>query len=107
MPGSDLTDAQLIAFANEYLRTFADQIVRIDQNLPVIVATYNSRNLGSIINAGGASNTLADGSAQNGRTTRTGGDVYNIITLIQDLKTFLDVTGRRDVILGWQVNGLR
>lgn len=102
-----ITDAQVVNFANEYLRPIADQLTRIDQNIPIIVAVYNNRDLGTEIEKAGAGSTLDDGSSASGRTKRSGGDIYNMITLLQNLKEFMDVPGRRDVVLGWQVNGLR
>lgn len=103
---AELVNAQLINFTNESLRVLADNLQVLSVALPQIVAVYNARNLGTVINAGGPSELLTDGSAVDGRTRVTGGDVFNLITLAQDLVAFL-TRGRLDVIAKWQVNGLR
>jgi hypothetical protein len=36
----------------------------------------------------------------------TGGDVFNLVTLINDFQTFM-TSGRVDVLYKWQVNGHR
>lgn len=53
------------------------------------VGEYNQRDLGTIINAGGASELIADGSQTDGRTRVAGGDVFNEVTLMQDFLTFM------------------
>jgi hypothetical protein len=58
-----------------------------------------------VINAGGSSGPVLDGSATDGRTIATGGDVFNFITLLQNMQTFFADVGRRDVIAKWNVNG--
>lgn len=103
---TEINNPQLNDFCNSILRTFSDQLARIDQHLPTVLTVYNDRNLGGIIDSAGSGNLITDGSQDDGRTRRVGGDVYNMITLISDLKNFMDSTGRRDVLVGWQVNGL-
>lgn len=103
----ELTNAQLVAFSNEVLRPIADAIARIDAIAPGIRAEYDAKGLGTIIEAGGPTEMIADGSAADGRTRVTGGDVYNIITLVDGLRTWVDASGRRAVLAKWQVNGLR
>lgn len=103
---AELSDPQLVDFCNATLRPLADRLQSLATLLPLAEAVYNARNLGTIINDGGAGNLIADGSDSDGRTRRVGGDVYNLITLVQDLQTFL-TQGRKDVIAGWQVNGLQ
>lgn len=103
---ADIDNAQLTNFCNEVLRPLADTLARIDSRLPGQIGVYNARNLGTVINDAGAGNNIADGSETDGRTRRTGGDVFNLVTLMQDLQEFFDEPGRRDVITGWQVNAL-
>jgi hypothetical protein len=104
---AELTNAQLVAYSNQVLRPAADVIARLDKHLVPIRAEYDAKNLGSVIEAGGAGEMIADGSTTDGRTRVTGGDIYNLITLIDALKTFMDASGRRSVVAKWQVNGLR
>lgn len=102
---ADLSNPQLVHFCNEDVRQLADRLAALDVALTPFLETYNARDLGTIIEAGGAGNLIDDGSEQDGRTRVVGGDVYNFVTLIQDLQTFI-TTGRRDVIYRWQVNGV-
>ena len=99
-----LDSPQLIAFCNEDLRQIADKLVAIDIQLAPIIAEYEAKNLGTVINDGGSSGPVLDGSASDGRTIVTGGDVFNLMTLLIDLQTFL-TQGRKDVLYKWQVNG--
>ena len=100
-----LDNAQLVEFCNDELRQLGDMLTRMDLRTTAANAEYLARNLGTIINDGGSSNNVLDGSASDGRTICTGGDIYNLITLIQALQTFFAVAGRRDVIAKWNVNG--
>lgn len=99
-----LDSPQLTAFCNEDLRVISDRLVAIDVRLAPIIAEYNAKNLGTVINDGGSSGPVLDGSAVDGRTIVTGGDVFNLVTLLIDLQTFL-TQGRKDVLYKWQVNG--
>ncbi len=96
---------QLTEFCNDELRQVADRIKALDLRSAAAVAEYNARNLGTVINDGGSSGPVLDGSASDGRTICTGGDVFNFVTLLQDLQTFFAASGRRDVISKWNVNG--
>ena len=102
-----LDNPQLVEFCNDELRQIGDRLKALDIRTAAAVAEYNARNLGTVINDGGSSNNVLDGSASDGRTVVTGGDVFNLITLIQELQTFFAVSGRRDVIAKWNVNGHR
>lgn len=100
---------QLTEFCNDELRQLGDRLKALDLRSAAAVAEYNARDLGTIINAGGSSGPVLDGSGNgpnpDGRTVCTGGDVFNFVTLLQDLQTFFGVSGRRDVITKWNVNG--
>lgn len=101
---AEIANAQVTEFCNSDLRTVADLLQKLVILGPAHIATYNARDLGTIINDAGASELIADGSQVDGRTRCTGGDVFNLITLLQDLSTFF-TQGRKDVIAKWQVNG--
>lgn len=96
-----LDNPQLVAFANENLRPLANLLQQLSQALTPTMEEYAAKNLGTVIDAGGAGNLIVDGSATDGRTPCTGGDVYNLVTLVQDLQAFL-TEGRIDVIYKWQ-----
>jgi len=100
-----LDSTQLVEFCNDELRQIGDRLKALDIRTAAAVAEYHARDLGTVINAGGSSGPVLDGSASDGRTVVTGGDVFNLITMIQELQTFFAVSGRRDVISKWNVNG--
>lgn len=100
-----LDSPQLIDFCNDELRQLGDMITRFDMRSAAAIAEYNARDLGTIINAGGSSGPVLDGSTTDGRTICTGGDVFNAVTLYQAFQTFMSEPGRRDVATKWNVNG--
>jgi len=100
-----LNNAQLTEFCNDELRQLGDLLKKVDLRSAAAIAEYNARDLGTVINAGGSSNPVLDGAAVDGRTICTGGDVFNLVTLLQNLQTFFSESGRRDVVTTWNVNG--
>ena len=100
-----LDNAQLVEFANDELRQLGDRLTALDLRSAAAIAEYFARDLGTVITAGGSAGPVLDGSAVDGRTIALGTDAVNLITLLQDLQTFFDVAGRRDVIAKWNVNG--
>ena len=104
----EITNPQVVDFCNNTIRPMADLLARVDALLPGMIATYNARDLGTVINNAGAGNLIADGSEKDGRTRRTGGDVYQFINVLTKMKAaFLDDDNIRETIVGWQVNGLK
>jgi len=101
-----LDNPQLTGFCNADLRQLGDLFTRLTTRSEAANATYLARNLGTVINDGGSSNPVLDGSATDGRTICTGGDVFNFATLLTDFEAFM-TSGRRDVIAKWNVNGDR
>ena len=101
---SELDSPQLKTYANEHLRVIADRLAALDDDVVDATAIYYARDLGTYIDGAGASNLIADGSETDGRTRCTGGDVYNFVTLLSDLTTFLAANNRRDVIAKWFTN---
>ena len=102
----ELSNQQLVEFSNSDLRQIADLMVRIDTRTSAANATYLARDLSTIINDGGSTELIADGSATDGRTRCAGGDVFNLVTLMGDFQTFL-TQGRKDVLAKWKVQGSR
>ena len=86
---ADINNTQLRDFCNDDLRTISDILQKLAILATVHISTYNARDLGTIINDAGASNFVGDGSDADGRTRVTGGDVFNLVTLLQDLNTLL------------------
>ena len=103
---SEINNAQLTKFCNERLRTLGNSLAFLAFSaVPAAVAQYNSEDLGTIINNLGSSNLITDGSEGDGRPRCTGGDVFNMVTLLQDFNTFM-TQGRKDVLMKWNVNGI-
>jgi len=102
-----LDNAQLVEHCNDELRQLGDLATRFIARVKAAKAEYLARNLGTIINDGGASNLIIDGSASDGRTPCTGGDVYNFQTFLGNVETVFDAPGVADVIAKWNVNGHR
>jgi hypothetical protein len=100
------TNAQLVEFANADCRQIADEFTRLVTRTAAAKATYLARDLATPIEAVGAGNLIADGSQSDGRTRCTGGDIYNLVTLLTDFQTFM-TQGRKDVVAKWKVNGDR
>ena len=101
-----LNAPQLIEFCNSDLRQLGDLFTKLTTRSEAANATYLARDLGTVIDTGGAGNPVEDGSATDGRTICVGGDVYNMIGLLNDFETFM-TQGRRDVVAKWNVNGDR
>lgn len=97
------SNPQLVHFCNEQLRSLADALALVQQMGTFSNALYNARDLGTIIEAGNAAELIADGSETDGRTRVVGGDVYGMITLINDFNLFM-TQGRQDVLAKWRVN---
>lgn len=103
---AEIANPQLKKFCNERLRTLGDSLASLAfTKVPAAVAQYNAEDLGTIINNAGSSNLITDDSEGDGRPRCTGGDVFNMVTLLQDLNTFM-TQGRKDVLMKWQVNGV-
>lgn len=104
---AELSNAQLVAFSNEVMRPVADALATLDRKLAGLALEYTAKNLGTVIEAGGAGNLIADGSAIDGRTRVAGGDIYNLVTLAANIATVFNGGGVRDVVAKWQTNGYR
>ena len=103
---AEIADPQLTKFCNERLRTLGDALAALAfTKAPAAVAQYNSEDLGTIITNAGADSLITDGSETDGRPRCTGGDVFNMVTLLQDFNTFM-TQGRKDVLMKWNVNGV-
>lgn len=94
---AEITTPAVVAFSNNRVRPLADKLIRARRELKAVVEEYNDQNIGSLINTGGAGNLIADGSLTDGRPRLVGGDLYNFVTLLQDLDAFF-TAGRVTVI---------
>lgn len=98
---ADINNVQLNNHVNSQLRPLANQMLAIQRLGVAAQKTYNARDLGTIITNAGASNLVADGSEVDGRTRATGGDVFNLQTLLADFATFM-TSDRIDVLFKFQ-----
>lgn len=105
----DITNPQVIRFVNERVRPICDKLFSVWKDSGETIQEYNSGNIGSLINDAGAGNNIADGASVDGRNILTGGDVYNVITALQQLINYVEnaavtTADRRDVITKPHVN---
>lgn len=96
-----ITNAQVVNFANEYCRPLANHLSSAIAEAAEASTTYLARDLSTPIEAAGAGELIVDGSATDGRTPVVGGDIYNLVTLMNDFATFM-TQGRRDVLAKWK-----
>lgn len=102
---AEINNPQLTDYTNTYLRVYCDKLAVVSAQITAMLGVYTARDLGTVIDSGGAGNLITDGSATDGRTRLVGGDVYNFVTLVTDLQTFLAASGRLSIIAKCQVNG--
>lgn len=86
----EITDPQVVAFANEKIRRGGNLGYSFYQYAKQTIQLYNAGNIGSKIDAAGDSNLITDGSQTDGRTRLTGGDIYNFITLLTAYVAFVE-----------------
>lgn len=94
---AEITTPAVVAYSNNRVRPLADKLIAARRLAQAAIEEYNDQNIGSQINAAGDANLIADGSATDGRPRMVGGDIYNFVTLLQDLDTFFNA-GRVTVI---------
>jgi hypothetical protein len=87
-----IVNPQVVRFSNEKVRTIADRFVSAYYALLDTQATYTANGIAALINAEGASGTIEDGSAVDGRSRITGIAVINNNAALTQLKTALDTT---------------
>jgi hypothetical protein len=105
----EINNPQVVLFANERVRTIADSLYSAYFRSKSILEDYASGQIGSLIDSAGASELVADGSDSDGRTRITGGDIYNIITALEQFVNFIEgqavtTADRTDVISKPHVN---
>lgn len=106
---AEIDDPQVVAFANNKARKMAEHIYSAYYSAKIVLQAYNSGAIGSKIDAAGAGNLISDGSANDGRTRITGGDIYNLITACEELIDYVEgnavtTANRVDVITKPHVN---
>lgn len=103
----EIVNPQLRVFSNEEVRDIADKLYGAYYAAKNTHLEYFNQGIGGIIDAGGASNIIADGSSTDGRSQITGGDIYLLIGILEGFMAFLEANGRLAKLADIQVNGLR
>jgi hypothetical protein len=88
----DITDPQVVVWANERARTIADAIVAFEAKLGGWVADYAAQSIASQISAAGAAEIIADGSDTDGRARITGTQILNLNAAINQVRTAISTT---------------
>ena len=87
---AEITNPQVVAFSNGRVRPLCDKMYALYYASKAVVADYNAADIGTKINDAGDGNLVDDGSAVDGRTRITGGDIYNVITFAQQIVNFVE-----------------
>ena len=84
------SNPQVVAFANEQIRPLANRLYQAYYAAKQAIANYNAADIGTKIEAVGAGELIADGSATDGRTRITGGDIYNMLTALGEFVDYYE-----------------
>ena len=84
------SDPQVVKFANEEIRSVANDLVSLYWRAQRVVQAYNSTGIGAKIAAAGATELVSDGSVSDGRTRIDGNDILNIITALQQFVLYIE-----------------
>jgi len=111
---AEITNPQIVLFANERARTMADTVERFSALVDAWVADYAAQAIATqITNDGnGAGATIADGSETDGRQRITGTKIVNLKAALLQVQTALTTTAVsgvgatvKAIADGIQVNG--
>ena len=99
------TNPQAIAIANTKIRPLCDRLGQLYNLTKALQAEAAAENWGALF-AGGAGNTLVDGSETDGRTPITDADVVAVNTLVTAYITFMEQNSNanRNLVLRAAVN---
>lgn len=86
----EITNPQVVTFANTRIRPIADKLYSTYYHAKSVLGDYNVGDIGSKIDSAGAGNLISDGSEIDGRTRISGGDIYNIITALQEFIDYVE-----------------
>jgi hypothetical protein len=94
------TNPQAIAIANDKIRPLADRIGQAYNLCKALQAESAAEGWGALF-AGGAANTIVDGSAVDGRAPITDADVVAVNTFVSAFVTFMEqsANANRNLIL--------
>lgn len=111
---AELSNPQIVRFANERVRTMADEIVRFSRHVDEWLADYAAQGIAPQLVAAGLGSVIADGSETDGRQRIDGLKVANLRAALQQLQAAIAVTTvagvgatAKSVADGIHVNGNR
>lgn len=90
---ADITDPQLIAFSNVYMRPISERLRDLQLLLTDAKTEYNT-NIAGILTPFAASDVLADGRIAEGVTQVTKQDIQDLLTHVNAVLTNLDTAGQ-------------
>jgi hypothetical protein len=88
----DITDPQVVKFANERSRVIADRIVSLQYLLTAYQADYAGQSIANKVVAAGTTGNIADGAAIDGRPIITGTSILNQKAAVDALVTAIGTT---------------
>lgn len=91
---AEITNPQVVTFANERARTMADTVVRLSAQVDAWLADYTAQGIAAAItgDAAGSSSNIGDGSATDGRQRVTGSEIINFRAALLQVQTALTTT---------------
>lgn len=87
---AETTDAQVIKFANERIRTTANKLRDVYWEAKKVLDEYNNTGINAKVVAAGQAQLLADGSVSDGRSRITGDDLFNFVTALQQFVLYVE-----------------
>lgn len=89
---ADITNPQVVAFANNRMRPLADAITKVQYAIDAFLIDANAEGIPALIVAGGVGNFIGDGSDVDGRPRVTGQNMADFRSAITVLQTCLETT---------------
>jgi hypothetical protein len=89
---ADISNPQVVTWANERARTIADQMTALLDRLLAYQADYTAQGIAALIIAAGSANNIGDSAVSDGRQIITGNSVLNLKAAIDQLVTAWNVT---------------
>lgn len=101
-----ITNSQAVRFCNEEVRTVADKAAAYYWQAKAFLAEWDAQDLGTLI-PNDPSETVVDGSAEDGRGPITGKDVHNLKGHIESMVADLEANAnlKLNILTKIEVNG--
>ena len=89
---AEITNPQIIVFANERARTMADRVVSLSAAIDAWLSDWTAQGMSAAITAAGVAENIADGSEYDGRQRVTGTKLVNFRAALLQLQSALTST---------------